>query len=148
MKVEIELPMNFSATSVWRLAGGFDLLPAISTGCAVSRLEDGGRLRILTNRDGSILWERMLHFDEAGMTLSYLITDNKAFAGAYGVGYRGTVTVRPVDDGHSLFRYAGEFEPTPGTSPEQAKAAVMGFATDCASGISRVLSLDAGKARI
>jgi mxaD protein len=144
MKVEVELAMNFAATRVWKLAGGFDLLPAISTGCAGSRLEDGGRLRVLTNRDGSILWERMLHFDDAGMSLSYLITDNKAFVGAYSVGYRGRVTVRPVDDRHCVFCYSGDFEPTPGTSPDQATAAVRAFATDCVNGITRVLSLEPG----
>jgi hypothetical protein len=143
MKVEVEFSIDFPAARVWALAGGFDLLPAISTGCTTSRLEDGGRLRVLTNRDGSILWERMLHFDEASMSLSYLITDNKAFVGAYSVGYRGKVTIRPIDDGRCIFQYAGDFEPTPGTTAEQATAAVKAFAADCAAGMTRVLSLSA-----
>jgi len=83
----------------------------------------------------------MLHFSEAEMSLSYLITDNKAFSGACSVGYRGSVTIRPLDDQHCLFCYSRDCEPTPGTSDEQAAAAVNAFATDCANGMCRVLAL-------
>jgi mxaD protein len=140
MQVEVEVDIAFPASRVWSLAGGYDLLPLISTNTASSRLEDGGRSRVLVNRDGSVLWEQLLDFDEKRRTLSYLITDTKAFKGAYGPGYRGRVTIREVDAQHSKFCYSAEFEPTAGTSEADARAAVQAFAQDSAKGIARVLS--------
>ncbi|ODA67494.1 Polyketide cyclase / dehydrase and lipid transport [Methyloligella halotolerans] len=139
MHVEVNVPIPFSADEVWSLAGGFNLLPILSSGCLGSVLEDGGRVRVLTNTDGSTLWERMLSFDERKRTLSYLITDNKNFKSAYDVGYVGTVRIVDDGDGNSIFNYTGDFEPTPGTSPEQAEQAVQNFANDCAKGIERAL---------
>lgn len=140
MQVEVEIKLAFSASRVWSLAGGYDLLPAISTNTASSRLEDGGRIRVLVNRDGSVLWEQLLDFDESRRTMSYLITDAKAFKGAYGPGYRGRVTIVEVDQQNSIFRYSADFEPTAAVTQEEARLAVHSFANDCALGISRVLS--------
>lgn len=139
MRVDVAIAIPFSVTEVWKWAGGFNLLPAISSGCEASALEDGGRVRVLTNTDGSILWERMLSFDDAGRTLSYLIADSKNFSAAYDVGYVGTVKVVADGEGSAKFHYCGVFEPTAGTTEEVAKAAVERFAHDCAKGIERVL---------
>jgi hypothetical protein len=140
MQVEVAIKLPFPAKSVWTLAGGFDLLPAISTGTESSRLEDGGRIRVLINRDGSMLWEQLLDFDESRRTLSYAITDAKAFNGAYGPGYRGRVTIAEVDAHNCVFNYSADFEPTPTVTAEAARLAVHAFAEDCARGITRVLS--------
>jgi mxaD protein len=140
MQVEVEIKLAFSASRVWTLAGGYDLLPSISTNTTSSRLEDGGRIRVLVNRDGSVLWEQLLDFDESRRTMSYLITDAKAFNGAYGPGYRGRVTIVEVDQQNSIFRYSADFEPTAAFTEEKARLAVQSFANDCALGISRVLS--------
>jgi mxaD protein len=140
MRVEVEVDIAFPASRVWSLAGGYNLLPLISTNTASSRLEDGGRSRVLVNRDGSVLWEQLLEFDEKGRTLSYLITDAKAFKGPYGPGYRGRVTIREVDAHNSKFCYSADFEPTAGTSELDARNAVHAFAHDSANGIVRVLS--------
>lgn len=139
MRISVSFPIPFSAAEVWRYAGGFNLLPAISSGCVTSTLEDGGRIRVLTNTDGSILWERMLSFSDADRQLSYLITDSKRFSSAYDVGYVGSVKIAEADANSSVFHYTGDFEPTPGTTPEGAEAAVKRFALDCAQGIERVL---------
>lgn len=139
-QVDVEIRLQFPAHLVWTLAGGFDLLPSISTNTSSSRLEDGGRIRVLVNRDGSVLWEQLLDFDERRRTLSYVITDAKAFKGAYGPGYRGRVTISEVDAHSSIFHYSADFEPTAAFSEKQARSAVHAFAEDCARGISRVLS--------
>lgn len=139
MKVEVSVELAFPATEVWKLAGGYNLLPIISTNTTSSILEDGGRMRVLANRDGSILWERLLDFNEAEMTLSYEITDAKAFSGAYGAGYRGRLTIREAGADKSVFHYVAEFEPAPGFTEEAAKAAVEAFSSDCAAGIARAL---------
>lgn len=140
MLVEVDIAIPFPAAEVWGLAGGFNLLPAISTGTATSKLEDGGRVRVLTNTDGSILWERLLTFNEAERSLSYEITESSGFSSAYDVGYVGTVKVLENGDGGSTFRYSGNFNPTPGTTPEKARAAVEAFARDCAASIEVLLS--------
>lgn len=140
MKVDIEIDLAFPAARVWSLAGGYDLLPLISTNTASSRLEDGGRIRVLVNRDGSVLWERLLDFDEKRRTLSYLITDAKGFEGPYGPGYRGRLTIQEIDAGHARFCYEADFEPAAAVSEAKARAAVQAFAHDCAQGIARVLS--------
>lgn len=141
MHVEVALDVPFAAGDVWRLAGGYDLLPLISTATATSGLEDGGRVRVLVNRDGSILWERLVHFDDAARTLAYEIIDAKAFSGAYGTGYLGRVSILEKGEGASTFRYEADFEPAPGFSDEAAKSAVEAFAADCVNGIARVLRL-------
>ena len=140
MRVNVVCKIPFSAAEVWTLAGGYNLLPAISSGCVTSTLEDGGRIRVLTNTDGSILWERMLSFSDVDRQLSYLITDSKNFSSAYDVGYVGTVKIVGDGPNSSDFHYTGDFEPTPGTTPEAAEAAVNRFAEDCARGIARVLT--------
>lgn len=144
MDVEVGLELPFAAAAVWALAGGYDLLPAISTATAASRLEDGGRVRVLLNRDGSILWERLTHFDEAGRTLAYEITDAKAFSGAYGPGYRGRVSILEAGPDAALFRYEASFRPAAGYSDDEARRAVETFAADCVAGMIRVLSAKAG----
>lgn len=141
MKVKVLEKLAFSATAAWRCLGGFDGLPAISSATVSSRLQDEGRIRMLANRDGSILWERLLHFDEKTRTLSYEIVDAKAADKlAYGVGYRGTVRVRQNGPGSNCaFEYFAEFTPINGFSESQARKAVVSFVRDCASGVRRVL---------
>ena len=141
MRVEVNVSLPYGAGEVWRWAGGYNLLPRISSGCVTSTLEDGGRVRVLTNTDGSILWERLLSFDDKAMTLSYLIEDSKGFTGAYDVGYIGTVTIVPNSETSSTFRYIGEFEPVRGATSETAKNAVERFARDCAAGMERAMKL-------
>jgi len=142
VRVRIGQDIDFPVASVWELLGGFDGLPAISTGTAMSRLEENGRVRVLTNRDGGILWERLTRFDEARRLLSYEIIDAKGCdALAYGVGYKGTVRVRPRRGGRAAtFDYVAEFKPQRGVTPRDARSSVQAFAADCAAGVRRVLS--------
>lgn len=139
MKVETSVEIAYPAAEVWSLAGSYGALPVISSGAASSQLEDGGRVRVLVNRDGSVLWERLLEFNEAERTLCYEIIDSKAFHGAYGPGYRGRVRVREASESISVFHYEADFVPTDGTTEEEARNSVVGFANDCADGIRRAL---------
>ena len=141
ISVTVRERLGVDAATAWRVLGAFDGLPAISTATATSTLTDGGRVRVLVNRDGSILWERMLRFDEAGRSLSYTITDDKGCDGlAYGVGYVGIVMVLEDGPAASIFEYAARFEPRPGIGEHQARAAVAAFASDCAAGVMRALA--------
>lgn len=139
MQVAVEVGIPFNINSVWRWAGGFNLLPTISTACVASVLEDGGRVRVLTIADGSILWERLLSYEETAKSLSYVIEDSKAFAGPYNVGYVGSVALSAHGDSSTVFQYSGNFEPVQGVTEEHARLGVVNFAEDCAKGIERVL---------
>ncbi len=139
MRVDVEVRIPFNIDSVWRWAGGYNLLPTISTACVTSVLEDGGRVRVLTNTDGSIIWERLLSYDEKAKSLSYRIEDSKAFTGPYDVGYVGRVALSADGDSATVFQYSGSFEPVQGVTEDQARLGVVNFAEDCAKGIERVL---------
>lgn len=142
MRVHTTQEIDFPPAAVWELLGGFDRLPMISTGTVMSRLVEQGRVRVLTNRDGGILWERLTRFDEARRLLSYEIIDAKGCdALAYGVGYKGTVRVRARRGGRAAtYDYIAEFVPQRRIAPKEARAAVQAFAADCAAGVRRVLS--------
>jgi mxaD protein len=142
IKVRASHDLDFPVSDVWAVLGGFDGLPLISSGTAVSRLTAQGRVRVLTNRDGSILWERLTQFDEAKMRLSYEIIDSKgADKLAYGVGYLGSVEVRSRRSGKAAtFVYTASFVPRSGVGRKEAVAAVRQFALDCCNGTRRALS--------
>lgn len=131
-----------SVAEVWDVLGAFGDLPSISSATASSRLEDHGRVRVLGNRDGGILWERLTHFDDEQRRLSYVIFDTKACESlAYGVGYRGTVEVGTgATPGTARFDYSAEFLPNPNVSRQAAEAAVTAFAADVSEGVRRILA--------
>lgn len=142
IRAHVSIDIDATAASVWKVLGGFDGLPAFSSAISVSQLEEQGRLRVLTNRNGGILWERLLHFDENRRTLSYEIIDTKACGALeYGVGYRGKVRVLSRRGGRAAtFDYQADFQPSRGVSAKDARAAIEAFAADCAAGIRRILS--------
>lgn len=139
--VHVAIEIDAPAASVWKILGGFDGLPAISSSTVASRLEEEGRVRVLTGRSGGTLWERLIQFDEEKRILAYEITDAKQCNGlAYGVGYRGKVQVLARRGGRSsTFVYRARFKPSGGVSKREARRAVVAFAEDCADGVRRVL---------
>ncbi|MEO7146479.1 MAG: SRPBCC family protein [Terrimesophilobacter sp.] len=140
IEMTVSESLTVSADRAWSVVGGFDWLPAISTPTSSSALSNGGRVRTLVNRDGSILWERMLHFDDAERSLSYEIIDDKGCETmAYGTGFIGSVQVVPIDADNSTFRYIARFSPRVGVTPNQAREAVTRFVGDCAAGVHRAL---------
>lgn len=141
MKVFYSRQIPASPDKVWAIVGQFDGLPAISTPTDKSEIEDGGFIRRLTNVGGAVLLERMKFFDDDAMVLKYEITETINAKLAYGVGYIGTVRVKPDGKGGTIYEYEGEFEPSPGTTPEQAEAAVNNFSNDCMGGVARLLGL-------
>jgi len=133
-------PLRFPAREVWRLAGAYGALHSIHTHTESCTLEDGGRLRVLVTSTSAVLWERLLSFDEEGMALSYQIIDAKALENCpYGRGYIGEVRVEAQGAHNSIFHYKGTFDPLPGFGETQSRAAIQGFAQDCADGIARYL---------
>jgi mxaD protein len=147
-ELDLGLEIPFPVNEVWNLAGSFNDLPIISSATALSTLEDGGRIRVLTNNDGAKLWERLTFFDNEAKALSYEIVDTKGFIGrAYGLGYCGHIKVTPITATNTEFRYSAEFEPNESWSNEDAAKAVKEFARDCVAGICRRLELNNRKKR-
>ncbi|MCE4547301.1 MULTISPECIES: SRPBCC family protein [unclassified Caballeronia] len=131
--------LDYPAEQVWRVAGSFGTLEAISSGTDTCTLHDGGRVRQLT-AGSAILWERLLSFSESDRTLSYKIFDTKSLSGPYGVGYVGTLSVEPTGARTCKFVYQGTFEVQPGFTDDQASDAVRAFGEDCVRGIGRFLA--------
>jgi len=133
-------PLRFPSRDVWRAAGAYGALHHIHSGTESCTLEDGGRMRVLVTATGAILWERLLAFDEEGMTLRYQIIDAKALENCpYGRGYVGELRIAQEGAHNSVFHYQGAFDPLPGYDEEQSRASVKAFAQDCADGIARYL---------
>jgi hypothetical protein len=63
------------AKAVWDLVGGFNNLPAFDPTSRWSILEAGGKDRRIGVTGGGEIVERMVHFDEAARTYSYIITE-------------------------------------------------------------------------
>ena len=69
VSASIDIPV--SPDEIWRLIGGFGSLPDWLSFMPTSELTEGGRVRRLANRDGEILVERLVAFDDAARSYSY-----------------------------------------------------------------------------
>lgn len=103
-----------SADQVWQLIGGFNALPDWLPMIAQSQAEEGGRLRRLTTADGTLIVERLQHFDDAARTYSYSITE-----GPFPVtDYLATVKVIELSESTSRVEWGGQFTPVGITDTE------------------------------
>jgi len=106
-KVAVSIDIEAEADRVWALIGGFDSLPQWLPMIRKSSAADGGRVRRLEARNGAIIVERLLRFDEAGRGYSYChleapdpVTD-----------YVGELRVEPLADGNSKVTWSSSFTP-------------------------------------
>ena len=101
------LLMDFKAdaATVWAVIGDFNGLHKWHPGVADSRVEDGGRLRHLTLRDGGFVVERLMQLDPARRLCTYGIIEGRLPIRAH------SATLQVVDNGHgSRVSWACEFE--------------------------------------
>ncbi|MFJ4526219.1 SRPBCC family protein [Streptomyces sp. NPDC088810] len=111
---------------VWQLIGGFGSLPDWLPYIAESKLSEGGRVRSLTNEEGSVIVERLEAFDDDARTYSYSILQ----APFPVTGYRSTLTVHEVPGSRtSRVEWSGTFTPA-GVSDEEAIALFHGIYTE------------------
>ncbi|WP_299534762.1 SRPBCC family protein [uncultured Streptomyces sp.] len=96
-----------SAEHVWRLVGGFGSLPDWLPYIPHSETSEGGRLRTLTDADGSTIVERLETFDESARSYSYSI----ARAPFPVTGYRSTLRVVDRGADGSRVEWSGFFTP-------------------------------------
>ncbi len=67
--------INAPGDRVWAIVGGFNNLPEFDPTSRWSMLEAGGKDRRVGVTGGGEIVERLVHFDEARRTLSYIITE-------------------------------------------------------------------------
>ncbi|WP_330455562.1 SRPBCC family protein [Streptomyces sp. NBC_00820] len=98
-----------SPEHVWRLIGGFDSLPDWLPFIPSSTLEDGGRMRRLSDAEGQTIVERLISFDEEQRFYSYSIVE----APFPVTDYLSTLRVYAVtgDDAVSEVQWSGRFTP-------------------------------------
>ncbi|GAA0906911.1 SRPBCC family protein [Streptomyces thermoalcalitolerans] len=128
------LDIPVPAERVWDLIGGFDSLPDWLPYIPQSTLSEGGRVRSLTNEEGEVIVERLEAFDNQARSYSYSILK----APFPVTGYRSTLTVHEVSDGHSRVEWTGSFTPA-GASEEEVIALFHGIYTDGLAALKKTL---------
>jgi uncharacterized protein YndB with AHSA1/START domain len=101
----IKLPA--SAADVWAVIGDFNGLPRWNAGVERSDLSEGGKRRTLTLKAGGTVVEDLVHYDEAGRSLSYSIVEAPIPVS------RHQATIATIERGpsQSIVRWSCEFEP-------------------------------------
>lgn len=141
-KTSISARIDAPAEKVWELLGAFDGLPRISDVVATSRLEEGGRVRRLTQRAGGELVERLVYFDDKARTFTYQILESAGVDLPYKLpSYKGTIRVRDEVPGKtSICEILGEYEPADGREEEAAEE-TRAFYEGCMNGLRKVLGV-------
>jgi hypothetical protein len=118
-QVEASIDIPVSPDEIWQLIGGFGSLPDWLSFMPTSELTEGGRVRRLANRDGEIFVERLVAFDQAARSYSFLeapfpVTDHLA-----------TLRVHQTDGGKgSRVQWSCRFKPN-GVSDHEASQLVQ-----------------------
>ena len=120
----IEIPVQ--ADKVWQLIGGFDSLPEWLPYIHHSELQNGGRVRRLTNPDGITIIEQLMAFDENERSYTYHI-----LKAPFPVkDYLSTLRVKSNADGSSArVEWFGEFTPI-NASEEEVSSLFQGIYDD------------------
>ncbi len=141
-KINVSFRIDAPAENVWRLVGAFDGLPRITGEITASRLEEGGRIRRLSARDGSELVERLIYFDDLKRILTYRILETRGVDMPYQAGtYRGTIRVQDEMPGKNcVCDITGEYEPAPGRE-EEAERETRSFYETCMVGLRKLLGV-------
>jgi carbon monoxide dehydrogenase subunit G len=120
----IDIPA--SPDQVWQLIGGFDSLPDWLPSIPKSELSEGGRVRHLANPNGETIVERLVAFDDAARSYSYVILR----APFPVTGYLSTLRVQETDDGKgSRVEWSGQFTLN-GVSDQEASRLFQGIYED------------------
>lgn len=138
--VLVEKSLGASPEDAWKIVGDFDgwanWHPVVKTSVA-----DGhhvGAIRILVLADGGRISDRLVAYDEAAMTYSYVVaTEPNPLPVA---DYRATITVVPLGNGCSV-----RWEATFNTGETSAQSARESFTTLFSQGLDRLEDLLSAK---
>lgn len=117
-QVEAEHVFALPVDDLWAILGDFGQTGKWSGRPPQACVQEGegiGALRTLHLEDGRVIIDRLEAQSDYSYTYS-IVSSPLPYK-----RYRATMAVEPVDAGHSLFRWTGEFEPL-GISEEQAIA--------------------------
>ncbi|NHN87922.1 SRPBCC family protein [Acetobacter conturbans] len=117
INVSGQIEVGVAAETAWKLLGGFDNLPVWIGMIESSVLEEGGRVRRLTTRDGTVIVERLLTFSEQERCYTYSYVEGPDPV----KDYVGEVRVRETGAGTCLISWGSRFEPV-GLSEDEAQA--------------------------
>lgn len=102
-----DVDVAVSADKAWSLLGGFDNLPLWIPMITRSFLEDGGRVRRLTAKDGSVIVERLVSFDQRKRTYTYAYIEGPDPV----EDYLGKVTVTSLSPERCCISWGSQFSP-------------------------------------
>ena len=111
-----DVDVAVSADEAWSLLGGFDNLPLRIPMITRSFLEDGGRVRRLTAKDGSVIVERLVSFDQRKRTYTYAYIEGPDPV----EDYLGKVTVTSLSPERCCISWGSQFSPV-GISSSEAE---------------------------
>lgn len=116
-----------SADAVWAVVGGFDSLPDFDPTSRWSFLEAGGKDRRVGVVGGGEIVERLVHFDEARRTYSYIITELVGLTFPF-ENYYSTITVEDVVPGRSArLDWRGWADVVPGRTFDEVETELLGI---------------------
>lgn len=120
----VDIPVH--ADKVWQLIGSFNSLPEWLPYIPKSELQEGGRVRHLTNPDGGVIIERLMAFDENAKSYSYHILQAPFPVKDYHSTLR---IIKSADGDGSRVEWFGEFTPVNATN-EAVSALFQGIYDD------------------
>jgi hypothetical protein len=127
MEIVEQQPLSATAEEIWSVVGGFNNLPDFDPSSRWSTLEYGGRdRRVGVNPAGEIV-ERLVHFDEAQRTYSYIITETIGLDMPF-TNYYSTIAVIERPDGVGcMLDWRGWADPKPGRTSDEVETELRGI---------------------
>ena len=126
LSVTREVTVDNSSATVWKLVGNFNSLDVWHPAVIKSELNGAatkvGTRRLLTLGDGATILESLLAYSAAKNTYSYSIIKSPLPV----ANYKATITLTPVDEGHTLMKWTSTFDAN-GVSDEQAASIIGGI---------------------
>lgn len=120
-KVSLSTTLAVSADQVWKVIGGFNALPEWHPAIKESKLDAGGRVRMLDLAGGGSITEKLETFDDKKHAYSYSIMHGPLPVSNY------VSTLKVSEDGQgSTIEWSSEFSPA-GASEMEARKAVEGI---------------------
>lgn len=124
------------ADTVWALVGGFNNLPEFDPSSRWSMLENGGKDRRVGVTGGGEIVERLVHFDEAERTYSYVITELVGLDYPF-ENYFSTIVVKDDIPGTSILDWRGWADVRPGHRLEAVEKELLGIYRGIADSLKR-----------
>ena len=128
LAITVTMQVNAPAPAVWSKIRDFNAMNTWHPAVAKDEIIEGennmiGAVRLLTLGDGGTIKEKLLAWDDAGMSLTYNILE-----GVLPVrNYVSTLKVEPLPDKTCKVIWSGSFSAAPGTEDRKASGIISGI---------------------